>query len=202
MEITVNKSSFSMKKLFLIWCGIGITSFGGGAITQFLIQDKFIYKYRWITEKEYTTIIGIGQLTPGINILAYTILIGRKLAGWRGSVLSVLGLILPSAAITIALSTVYLSISQYPVVQRSLRAAFASIFGISLVTNWRNMNPILQRGLRKGPLPFFLFLVIIAGTAVLYLFFDFPVILLYLLGSTAGIFIYTVVIKKNSGASK
>ena len=192
----INNHTFSMKKLFLIWCNIGITSFGGGAITQFLIQDNFIYKYHWITEEEYSTIIGIGQITPGINILAYTILIGRKLAGWRGSVLSVLGLIVPSAAITIMLSAVYLNFSQYPIVQRGLRAAFAAIFGISLVTNWRNMKPILQRGKKEGPLPLSAFLTIIIGTVLLYRILGVPVILLYFLGSAAGVLIYLFLIKK------
>ncbi len=192
----INNHTFSMKKLFLIWCNIGITSFGGGAITQFLIQDNFIYKYHWITEEEYSTIIGIGQITPGINILAYTILIGRKLAGWRGSVLSVLGLIVPSAAITIMLSAVYLNFRQYPIVQRGLRAAFAAIFGISLVTNWRNMKPILQRGKKEGPLPLSAFLTIIIGTVLLYRILGVPVILLYFLGSAAGVFIYLFLIKK------
>ncbi|WP_196595813.1 chromate transporter [Pectinatus frisingensis] len=192
----IDNNTFSMKKLFLIWCNIGITSFGGGAITQFLIQDKFIYKYHWITEGEYSTIIGIGQITPGINILAYSILIGRKLAGWRGSVLSVLGLIVPSAAITIMLSAVYLNFSQYPIVQRGLRAAFAAIFGISLVTNWRNMKPILQRGRKEGLLPLSAFFTIIIGTVLLYRILGVPVILLYFLGSAAGVLIYLFLIKK------
>lgn len=199
---TIDNNSFSLKKLFLIWFNIGITSFGGGAITQFLIQDKFIYKYHWITEEEYATIIGIGQITPGINILAYTILIGRKLAGWRGSVLSVLGLIVPSAAITIMLSAVYLNFSQYPIVQRGLRAAFAAIFGISLITNWRNMKPILRRGKQEGLLPLSAFLTIIIGTVLLYRILGVPVILLYFLGSAAGVFIYLVLIKKKVGMPK
>lgn len=196
METSNKALTFSMKKLFYIWFIIGITSFGGGAITQFLIQDKFIYEYRWITEEEYTTIIGIGQITPGINTLAYTILIGRKLAGFRGSVLSVLGLIIPSATITLALSAAYLSVNQYPVVQNALKAAFASIFGISIITNWRNIRPILRHGKQEGLLPLFSFLLIIVITAILYRVFNFSVILLYLIGSCAGIFIYKFIIKK------
>lgn len=196
MEKVCDISPFSMKKLFFTWCSIGITSFGGGAITQFLIQDKFIYKHHWLTEAEYTTIIGIGQITPGINILAYTILIGRKLAGWRGSILSVLGLIIPSAAITLALSAVYLNISQYPAVQNGLKAAFAAIFGVSIVTNWRNMKPILQHGCHEGSLPLLSFLLIMTATAILYCVFHVSVILLYIMGSISGIFVYTFIIKK------
>ncbi|WP_182185851.1 chromate transporter [Pectinatus frisingensis] len=192
----INNFTFSMRKLFFIWCGIGVTSFGGGAVTQFLIQDKFIYKYRWLTEDEYTTIVGIGQITPGINILAYTILIGRKLAGWRGSIVSVLGLIIPSTAITLVLSAVYLSVSRYAFVQDALKSVFASIFGVSIVTNWRNIKPILCRGSKEGALPLLSFLLIIIGTVILYQCFAFSVIFLYFIGSMAGVVIYTLIIKK------
>ena len=90
--------------LFFYWIYIGTFSFGGGAVVQFMIQNTFIYKLKLLTEAEYTEIIGIGQITPGINILAYTILIGYHLDEWKGSLLSILGLILPSALITILLT--------------------------------------------------------------------------------------------------
>ncbi len=141
-----NLHKISGKLLFFYWIYIGTFSFGGGTVVQFMIQNTFIYKLKLLTETDYSEIIGIGQITPGINILAYTILIGYRLAGWKGSLLSVLGLILPSALITILLSSIYLLFYDFPIVQHGIRTAFASIFGISCITNYRNVKPILEKG--------------------------------------------------------
>ncbi|GMB00080.1 chromate transporter [Pelosinus sp. IPA-1] len=106
-HITTNVSdSLTINGLLFAWLRIGFTSFGGGAITQYLIQESFIYKHKWITAEEYANIIAMCQIAPGINIIAYTILIGKRLAGWVGIVVSLIGLILPSAAITIGISSI------------------------------------------------------------------------------------------------
>ena len=187
--IDVNKK-ISFCRLFCHWAYIGAVSFGGGAVVQFMIQDRFIYKLHLLTEEEYTEIVGVGQITPGINILAYTILIGQRLAGWRGSIISVLGLILPSAAITVALSAVYILFSGLPAVQHALRTAFAAILGMSLVTNWRNMKPILQKGWRAGALPIGALLSVILVTAILYQFLHVGVVWLYAIGALIGALTY------------
>lgn len=155
-----------------------------------MIQERFIYRLRLLTEDEYTEIVGVGQITPGINILAYTILIGQRLAGWRGSLISVLGLVLPSAAITIALSSIYLLFSDVPAVQHALRTAFAAIFGISLITNWRNMKPILKKGKQVGGMSFILLLLVIIVTAFLYRFAGVSVVYLYGIGAAIGAIAY------------
>ncbi|MEN6411247.1 MAG: chromate transporter [Veillonellales bacterium] len=180
----------SFFQLFSHWFYIGAISFGGGAVVQFMIQERFIYRLRLLTEDEYTEIVGVGQITPGINILAYTILIGQRLAGWRGSLISVLGLVLPSAAITIALSSIYLLFSDVPAVQHALRTAFAAIFGISLITNWRNMKPILKKGKQVGGMSFILLLLVIIVTAFLYRFAGVSVVYLYGIGAAIGAIAY------------
>lgn len=180
----------SFFQLFSHWFYIGAISFGGGAVVQFMIQERFIYRLRLLTEDEYTEIVGVGQITPGINILAYTILIGQRLAGWRGSFISVLGLVLPSAAITVALSSIYLLFSDVPAVQHALRTAFAAIFGISLITNWRNMKPILKKGKQVGGMSFILLLLVIIVTAFLYRFAGVSVVYLYGIGAAIGAIAY------------
>src|SRR5947209_2752722 len=90
--------------LFRIWASVGLQSFGGGASTQFLIQRAFIERHRWLSMEEYTRLWSLCILTPGINLVALTILIGRKLGGAWGIVISLAGLLLPSAIITCLLT--------------------------------------------------------------------------------------------------
>ena len=115
------------------------------------------------------------QIAPGINIIAYTILIGKRLAGWVGILVSLSGLILPSAAITIGISSIYAAIRQDARVQNSLRTVFAAIFGISLATNWRNTKPIFGSNRKQGSLVFGVTLGIIIGIALIYVFLNPPV---------------------------
>ena len=93
--------------LFYVWLRIGFTSFGGGAVTQYLIQEYFIHKYKWLTADDYSKILAMSQITPGMGIIASTTLIGKHLGGWVGIPVSLFGLLLPSAGITVAITAVY-----------------------------------------------------------------------------------------------
>src|SRR5512143_3006573 len=99
-------SAPSQKELFLTWLRIGATSYGGGAVVQYLIQEHFIHKRHWLTAEEYARILGMCQITPGLTLIAITITIGKRLGGWSGMAISLAGLVLPSAAITVAMSAV------------------------------------------------------------------------------------------------
>lgn len=189
--------AFTISRLFFTWLKIGFTSFGGGAVTQYLIQENFIYKHKWITADEYASIIGMSQITPGLNLIAYTILIGKRLAGGVGIFVSLLGLILPSAAITIGISAIYASISKFSRVHSALNTAFAAIFGISLATNWRNAKPIIIKNRKRGHLAFGSTLGIMIGSAIIYILLNPPVIVLYLLGGLCGAFVYWYISKKD-----
>jgi chromate transporter len=184
--LSTESDTFTIIRLFFTWVKIGFISFGGGAITQYLIQENFIYKHKWITAEEYANFIGMCQITPGINILAYTILIGKRLSGWIGIVVSLIGLILPSAAITIGISAIYTNISKFSRVNSVLNTVFAAIFGIALATNWRNVRPILVKNRKRGPLAFGVTLGIMLSSAIIYVFLNPPVIILYLLGGLCG----------------
>ena len=83
---------------------IGAQSFGGGSATLFLIRRTAIERYAWITDDDFTRYWGICQIAPGINILGLVILIGWRVAGAAGALLSLTGLLLPSAALTVGVN--------------------------------------------------------------------------------------------------
>jgi len=178
--------SIKARDLFLVWAKIGCTSFGGGPVTQYLIQENFIYRRAWISPEEYATILGMSQVAPGINLIAIAILIGKRLAGGLGIALSLAGLILPSAIITIAMTAAYVGVGSLPRVQASLRMAFAAILGISLATNWRNVRPIFQGRRKRGLGALASALAILGGTALVYALLSPAVALLYVAGGLLG----------------
>ncbi|MFI5274244.1 MAG: chromate transporter [Ktedonobacterales bacterium] len=132
------------RQLFGIWAGIGLQSFGGGASTNLLIQRTFIERRRWLSIEEFTRLWNLCQLTPGINLIAVTILIGKKLGGTRGIVASLAGLLLPSAAITCLLAAVFLRVEHAAVVKEVLRGVVPATAGIMAMVTVNFMRPLIR----------------------------------------------------------
>jgi chromate transporter len=136
--------------LLRIWLSVGIQSFGGGSATLYLIRRAAVTRHGWLTDEEFTRYWGICQIAPGINILGLVILIGWRVAGAVGVALALGGLLLPSAAITMALTAVYSSIKQVPVVQAALRGVVPATVGLGLLLAYSMARPLLALSRREG----------------------------------------------------
>jgi chromate transporter len=139
-------------QLFRIWASVGLQSFGGGASTTLLIQRAFIEKHKWLSIEEFTYLWNLCVITPGINLVALTVLIGRKLGGVWGIVVSLAGLLLPSATITCLLAATYKQIENLAAVQAVLRGVIPATGAIMLLVGWNFALPIIRRGHKEGVL--------------------------------------------------
>jgi len=137
-------------QLFRIWAAIGLQSFGGGASTTFLIQQNFIEKRGWLSMEEFLRLWNLCLLTPGINLIAVTVLIGKKLGGVWGIAVSLAGLLLPSAAITCLLTAGFQSVEHLPAVQAMLKGIVPATGGIMLVVALRFAVPLMKNGWNEG----------------------------------------------------
>ena len=139
-------------QLFRIWASVGLQSFGGGASTTLLIQRAFIEKHKWLSIEEFTYLWNLCVITPGINLVALTVLIGRKLGGVWGIVVSLAGLLLPSATITCLLAATYKQIENIAAVQAVLRGVIPATGAIMLLVGCNFALPIIRRGHKEGVL--------------------------------------------------
>ena len=137
-------------QLFRIWAGIGLQSFGGGASTTFLIQRAFIEKHRWLSIEEFLHLWNLCILTPGINLVALTVLIGKKLGGTWGIIASLAGMLLPSATITCLLAVIFKQIEQIAAVQAVLRGVIPATGGIMLLVGLNFALPLIRRSYKEG----------------------------------------------------
>jgi chromate transporter len=80
-----------------------------------------------MSAREFGEAWALSQLSPGIHLVALAGLVGRRAAGWRGVVAAVAGMLIPAAAITVALTAGYGVIAASP-------AARAALAGIAPVT--------------------------------------------------------------------
>ena len=139
-------------QLFRIWASVGLQSFGGGASTTLLIQRAFIGKHKWLSIEEFTYLWNLCVITPGINLVALTVLIGRKLGGVWGIVVSLAGLLLPSATITCLLAATFKQIENLAAVQAVLRGVIPATGAIMLLVGCNFALPLVRRGYKAGVL--------------------------------------------------
>ena len=140
----------SLWRLFTIWASIGLQSFGGGASTTFLIQRAFIERYGWVTNEEFLRLWNLCQLTPGINLVGVTALLGKKLGGARGVVVSLAGMLAPSGAITCLLAAIFVQIERSATTQAVLRGVIPATGGIMILVLYNFAQPLISSGRKAG----------------------------------------------------
>lgn len=89
-----------LRDLFFVWLRIGTLSVGGGASTLFMMRRELVQRHRWLTGDEYNEAYALSKLVPGINITAQTMLMGKMMAGARGSAVCLAGLLAPAVLLT------------------------------------------------------------------------------------------------------
>jgi chromate transporter len=176
----------SAATLLRIWLTVGIQSFGGGVATLALVQQAAVDRYGWLTEEEFTRTWAICQMAPGINLLALTILLGRKVAGAKGIAAGLIGLLLPSFVVTLLATALYERIRTSPHIEAALRGVIPATVGVGLFASWRIARPLLAASRKEGrPSLAFSILLLLASGALAMRRFSVTGVLL-LLASIGG----------------
>lgn len=178
-------------QLFRIWASIGLQSFGGGASTTLLIQRIFIEKHKWLSMEEFTHLWSLCLLTPGINLVALTILIGRKLGRARGIALSLAGLLLPSAAITCLLTAGFKAVENLPAVQAILRGVVPATGGIMLLVGLNFAQPLIRKGYKEGVLYLLLSSILVLASALAVILLKLSVVVVILGAAFLGALLFS-----------
>jgi chromate transporter len=165
-EPALNFTRPSLLRLWWSWTVVGVQSFGGGSATLYLIRRVAVERYGWITDEEFTRYWGICQIAPGINILGMVILIGWRVAGLTGALLSLTGLLLPSAAITVALTAVYSGIRDAPIVRSALSGVIPATVGLGLLLGYTMVRPLLAAARQEGRSNAIVAVCVLIGSAI------------------------------------
>src|SRR5262249_52777486 len=150
MVVQSSQIRVSPWRLFWIWTLIGAQSFGGGSATLYLIRRVAVERYRWITDEDFTRYWGICQIAPGINILGLVTLAGWRVSRAPGALLSLSGLLLPSAGIPVALTSIYSPIREAPVVRAAISGVVPATVGLGLLLAFTMVRPLINGARRDG----------------------------------------------------
>lgn len=117
-------------KLFLSTFYLSAFTFGGGYVIVPLMRKKFVNEYNWIGEEEMIDLIAIAQSSPGAIAINSSIIIGYKLAGVLGAMVTLLGTVLPPLIIISIISLFYIAFRDNPIVNGAMRGMQAGVAAV------------------------------------------------------------------------
>jgi chromate transporter len=121
----------SKRELFLGFLKIGLLGFGGIApwARHVIVEER-----RWLTEKEFAAILGIGQILPGPNTMNASVMIGDRFQGIGGVFACLLGQMAMPLVIVTSLAVAYERFAAVAEVKAALVGAAAGAAGLVLGT--------------------------------------------------------------------
>ena len=117
-------------KLFASTFYLSAFTFGGGFVIIPLMKKKFVDQYKWIDEKEMLDLTAIAQSSPGAIAVNAAILIGYRLAGILGAMITILGTVLPPLLILSVISLAYTEFRDNLIVKYLLRGMQAGVAAV------------------------------------------------------------------------
>lgn len=123
-------------QLFWTYLKIGTFTLGGGYAMLPLIQREVVERKGWIGEEEFLNMIALAQAAPGLIAVNSAIFIGWRVGGWRGVAGAVLGAVLPSFLIILAIAMVFAQWKEQPAIEavfKGIRPAVVALIAAPLV---------------------------------------------------------------------
>ena len=123
-------------QLFWTYLKIGTFTLGGGYAMLPLIQREVVDRKGWIDEEEFLNMIALAQAAPGLIAVNSAIFIGWRIGGWKGVCGAVLGAVLPSFCIILAIAMVFSEWKELPAVEaafKGIRPAVVALIAAPLV---------------------------------------------------------------------
>lgn len=139
------KKSAVLGKLFFSTLYLSAFTFGGGYVIVTLLKNKFVDQYHWIDEEEMLDLVAIAQSSPGAVAVNGAIVVGYKLGGIPGVLVSVLGAILPPMVILTLISFAYDIFITNPYVKSMLGGMKAGVGAVILSVVYDMGNSVVKK---------------------------------------------------------
>ena len=105
-------------------------TFGGGFVIVPLMKKKFVDKLHWIEDREMLDLTAISRSSPGAIAVNASILIGYRIAGFFGALVSTLGTILPPLITLSVISVFYAKFRDDVVINALLKGMQAGVAAV------------------------------------------------------------------------
>lgn len=166
--------------LFTSMLYISAFTFGGGFVIVTFMKKKFVDELHWINEDEMLDMTALAQSAPGAIAVNAAILVGRRVAGFTGMIMSVLGTILPPITILAIISLFYKAFATNPWVAAVLGGMQAGVAAVICDVVWNLGAKVVKE---KSAMS----IAIMAGAFIATAFFKVNVIVIILCAAALGV---------------
>lgn len=130
MENTSKKDSKVLWELFKSTFSLSAFTFGGGFVIVSLMKKKFVEELQWLDESEMLDITAIAQSSPGPIPINASVILGYRMGGILGSIISVIGTALPPLIIISIISMFYQQFRDNNIVAIALQVMRAGVAAV------------------------------------------------------------------------
>ena len=175
--------------LFLTFLKIGAFTFGGGYAMMPIMHKEVVERKKWADDDDILKILVISESTPGVLAVNSATFIGYKIAGFFGSVVATLGVVLPSFVV---ISLISLFIVEF----KSIEWVNYMFLGIRAGVSMLILNAVfkLSKKMKKELFSYLIILIVF----LVSVFTDFSVIYLLLFAAILGILYGATLAKKEA----
>ena len=115
-------------KLFAFFVKAGSLTFGSGLVIVPFLEKGLVQETGWLNPREFLVAVAVGMLSPGPVVITATF-VGYLVAGFWGSVVSTVGIFLPSFILILVVAPILIRHRGNPNVQGFVKGAYAAAIG-------------------------------------------------------------------------
>ncbi len=145
-EVQAPPSPVTLWEAFLYWLKLGFISFGGPAGQISMMHTELVERRRWISEHRFLHALNYTMVLPGPEAQQLATYIGWLMHGTLGGIMAGVLFVLPSLAILVALTWIYLAYGDVPVVAGILYGIKPAVTAIVVFAAYRIGSRALHNG--------------------------------------------------------
>ena len=176
---TEKRSKILIKLFFSTLC-LSAFTFGGGYVIVTLLKKKFVDEYHWIEEDEMLDLVAIAQSAPGAIAVNGALVVGYKLAGMLGAMVTIIATIIPPLVIISVISMFYAAFRDNFLVSKMLEGMQAGVGAVIASVVWQMGTDVVKS---KNPVSILIMVSAFAATC----FFGVNVVIVVLICALLGV---------------
>lgn len=183
----------TLAQLFFSMLYISAFTFGGGFVIITFMKRKFVDGLHWIDDQEMLDLAALAQSSPGAIAVNAAILVGWRVGGFLGMVVSVIGTILPPLTILSVISFFYAAFATNPYVALVLKGMQSGVAAVIL-------DVVCNLGMGVVKTKSAVHMVVMAAAFCATFFFGVNVVYIILAAAVLGIILALTQHKKGEAA--
>jgi chromate transporter len=121
----------TLGKLLLFFLKAGSLTFGSGLVIVPFLEQGLVQQYGWLDERQFLIAVAVGMISPGPVVITATF-VGYLVAGFWGSLVSTVGIFLPSFLLVLIVAPILARHRENANVQGFVKGAYGAAIGTIL----------------------------------------------------------------------